>query len=266
MEHEPSMHEVSRAGLLCGFGNKLREENGRWWNTRKWLVQSAFWLLLINGVSLAALFQLRQDTATFSWGEIVGVFTGLMGWMAAFGVIILTQSDVVEEKQSGTAEWVLSAPLSRVSFVLSKVFVNLAWLLVIVVLLQGVVFALAMELLNVGTIPWPGLLLGLGLQGLGLVFWLCLSIMLGTLFRSRSPVIGVPLVFLFLQRLVPTLFGSLSASVSLVLPERLPEYSTNAFLGSPVPSLLPVVAVIAASIFFVVLAILRFSREEFSGG
>jgi ABC-type Na+ efflux pump permease subunit len=43
-----------------------------------------------------------------------------MGWMAAFGVIILTQSDIVEEKLSGTAEWVLSSPLSRSAFILSK--------------------------------------------------------------------------------------------------------------------------------------------------
>ena len=264
MEGDPSLRSVSAGGVFCGLKNKTREENGRWWHTRKWLVQTGFWLLLINGVSLAALFQLRQG-ADFSLDEMVGVFTGLMGWMVAFGVIILTQSDVVEEKQSGTAEWVLSAPLSRSSFILSKVLVSLAWLFALVVALQCVVFSLVMIAFNVGVIPLSGLLLGIGLQGLALAFWLSLSIMLGTFFKSRSPVIGVPLVFLFLQRLVPTLFGSASASISLALPERLPEYSANALMGSALPSGVPIVVLGVACITFVVLSIIRFSREEFSG-
>ena len=265
MEGNPKLRPVSTNRVLCGLRNKLREENGRWWHTRKWLVQTGFWLLLINGVSVVALLQLRQDAATFSLSEMVGVFTGLMGWMVAFGVIILTQSDVVEEKQTGTAEWVLSAPLSRASFILSKVFVSLGWLLVIVVALQCVVFSVVMSAFAVGAIPWSGLLLGIGLQGLALAFWLTLSIMLGTFFKSRSPVIGVPLVFLFLQRLVPTLFGSASASVSQVLPERLPEYSANALLGTDLPSATPIIALALLCVVFVALSILRFGREEFSG-
>ena len=213
-----------------------------------------------------AYFQLKGDPATYSWAEIVGIFTGLMGWMVAFGVIILTQSDVVEEKQTGTAEWVLSAPLSRPSFILSKVIVGLVWLVAIVVLLQGVIFSLAMNLLGAGVIDLSSLIYGLALQGLALAFWLCLSIMLGTFCRSRSPVIGVPLVFLFLQSFIPRMFGSLSDTVSLVLPARLPEYSSNALMGTPIPSIVPVVTVIVLCVVFVSLAIVRFGREEFAGG
>ena len=265
MEHESSMEKIEGSGTFCGFKNKAREENGRWWHTRKWLVQTVIWLLLINGISLVALVQLRQDPAAFSLSEIMTVFTGLMGWMVAFGIIILTQSDVVEEKQSGTAEWVLSSPLSRESFILSKLFVNVAWLLAILVLLQGVVFNLLIGVLGVGTIPWPSLAEGLGLQGLNLVFWLTLSLMLGTFFRNRNPVIGIPLIFLFLQRLIPMIVGSSNSWVSLALPERLPEYSTNAVLGQALPSLVPIVAVAVASLVFVLLAMLRFKREEFKG-
>ncbi len=250
---------------MFGLWNKAREENGRWWHTRRWLIQTGLWLLIINGITFTAYFQLKGDPVTYSWGEIMGIFTGLMGWMVAFGVIVLTQSDIVEEKQTGTAEWVLSAPLSRASFIISKVLVNFAWLLVIVVVLQGVVFSVAMNAIGAGTIGWSNLFLGLGLQGLALAFWLCLSIMLGTFFRSRSPVIGVPLVFLFLQSFIPRMFGSLSDSVSLVLPARLPEYSTDALTGAALPSFVPVVTVGVLCIVFLAVAIVRFGREEFSG-
>jgi len=262
---ESPLKKIDESGLLCGFKNKVREENGRWWNTHKWLVQSIVWLLLINGLSAVALVQLRQNSATFSLSSFVDVFVGLMGWMVAFGVIILTQSDVVDEKQSGTAEWVLSSPLSRESFILSKLLVNLAWLLAIVVILQGVVFNLIISSMGIGTLTWLNLFQGLAFQGLYLLFWLTLSIMLGTFFRSRSPVIGVPLIFLFLQRLIPMFAGSSNAWVSLLLPERLPEYSANLILGNALPSLIPLVTVVAASLIFVLLAIVRFKREEFKG-
>lgn len=256
------MKKIENSGIFCGFRNKAREENGRWWDTRKWLVQTALWLALINGISMIALFQLR-GTATFSLSSFIGLFTGLMGWMVAFGIIILTQSDLIEEKQMGTAEWVLSSPLSKESFILSKLFVNLAWLLTIVVLVQGVVFNLEIGAFNVGTIAWTNLAGGLALQSLHLVFWLSLLLMLGTFFKSRNPVIGIPLIFLFLQNLIPDFLGSSNSWVSLFLPDRLPEYSAYLMLSIALPSLVPIIAMAIASLVFVLLALLRFKREEF---
>ncbi|MDA4125148.1 MAG: ABC transporter permease [Thaumarchaeota archaeon] len=259
------MKRIVGSGSLTGFKNKAREENGRWWNTRKWLIQSVVWLLIINGISSIALVQLMHTEATFTLGGFVTVFAGLMGWMVAFGIIILTQSDIVQEKESGTAEWVLSSPLSRVSFILSKLLVNLAWLLAILVLLQGVVFNMVIGALGAGSVPWPLLAQGLALQGLQLVFWLSLVLMLGTFFKTRNPVIGVPLIFLFLQTLIPTIVGPSNSWVSLVLPHTLPEYSAILMNGGQLPSLVPLATTVGASLVFVFLAILRFNREEFKG-
>jgi ABC-type transport system involved in multi-copper enzyme maturation permease subunit len=259
------MKKLESSGIFCGFWNKAREENGRWWDTLRWLRASAVWLVIINGISLIAVVQLKQDPASFSLGEIMGVFMGLMGWMVAFGIIITSQSDVIEEKVSGTAEWVLSSPLSRQSFILSKLFVNLAWLLAILVLLQGVVFNLALGPLGAGGVSWPNLAQGLALQGLHLAFWLTLTLMLGAFFKSRGPVIGVPLIFLFLQQLIPLIAGSSNSWILLLPPTRLPEYSASLVLGGSLPSVVPVITMVVASLAFVVLAVLRFDREEFKG-
>jgi ABC-type transport system involved in multi-copper enzyme maturation permease subunit len=259
------MKKTEGSGVLCGFGNKAREENGRWWDTRKWLVQTIVWLALIDGMSLIALVQVRQTEVGFTLNGFMSIYMGLMGWFAAFGVIILTQGDVVEEKQSGTAEWVLSSPLSRESFILSKLSVNLVWLLAVLVLLQGAVFNLVIGFAGVGTVPWFNLAQGLGLQGLHLIFWLTLVLMLGTFFKSRNAVIGVPLILLFLQTLIPTIVGSSSTWVSLMLPKTLTEYSTSLLLGQSLPSIVPIASVAGASLVFVLIAVLRFKREEFKG-
>jgi hypothetical protein len=51
----------------------------------------------------------------------------------------------------------------------------------------------------------------------------------------------------------------------LMLPERLPEYSTNLLLGNTLPSIVPIITVVSASIIFILLALWRFNREEFKG-
>ena len=49
------------------------------------------------------------------------IFTGLF---PAVGVVIIMQDTIVGEKREGTASWVLSKPLTRLAFVLSKVIAN----------------------------------------------------------------------------------------------------------------------------------------------
>jgi len=263
LESETSMMKVEGSEVLGGFWNKLREENGRWWKTRKWLVQCGIWLILVNGITSIFIVESRQTSATLSLGEILTVFTGVMGWMAAFGVIILTQSDIVDEKLSGTAEWILSSPLSRGAFILSKLLANSLWLLGIIVVLQGVVFDMILGFFGFGTITIGYLVQGLALQGLHLFFWLSLIIMLGTFFGSRNPVIGIPLIFLFVQRLIPEVLGPYFSWIQLAMPERLTDYSYLILTGGQLPSWVPVITMTSASVIFIVLAVLRFRREEF---
>jgi len=58
MADEHGFQVVKDSGWLSGLENMLRQENGRWWNTRKWLVQSVIWVLLLNGLH-ALVLQLR---------------------------------------------------------------------------------------------------------------------------------------------------------------------------------------------------------------
>jgi hypothetical protein len=53
--------------------------------------------------------------------------------------------------------------------------------------------------------------------------------------------------------------------LALILPKTLSEYATYLVLGQALPSMVPIVSVAAASLVFVLLAILRFKREEFKG-
>ena len=259
--------QVTKAsGWLSGFRNMLRKENGQWWNTRRWLVQSVIWLLLLNGiVSLPLMFDSAEVRVGVEGQLMVPIqlFVTLMGAMTPFGVMVLTQSDIVGEKQSGTAEWVLSAPLSREAFVLSKLVINYGWILVVLVLLQGLGFELELMALSGQLVPALDLLGGLAIQGLHLLFWLTLSLMLGAFFKGRGPVLGIPIGLSVLQDLVAGFGGMYYPWIPLILPRMLPELALQATLGQQLSTMVPLAAIMVWSTLFMVAAIWRFKREEF---
>ncbi|MBA7711200.1 hypothetical protein ES703_120155 [subsurface metagenome] len=79
------------SGFLSGFWNMLEKENGRWIKTRRWLVQSVIWLLLLNGLVTMILYLESDVTVQGPPGSNLGppsyvdVFFTLMGAMTPFG-------------------------------------------------------------------------------------------------------------------------------------------------------------------------------------
>jgi len=99
------------------------------------------------------------------------------------------------------------------------------------------------------------------------LFYLTLTLMLGTLFSSRGPVIGIALAFLFLQQylvgLLPLLRYLLPWTLAVPLNDQTQAIVPALLQGQPVYSWIPVVAVLLESILFVLVALRRFEKEEF---
>ena len=268
MVSDSGLKVVDRSRWLSGFWNMLSKENGRWWNTHRWLVHSAVWMLLLNGIVVLSLYVESKGqggvmVTPSGSPKPVELFFILMSVMAPIGVMILMQSSVVREKQSGTAEWVLSAPLSREAFIISKLVANSLWILAILVLMQGLAFELVLMAFGVRAVPVLNLLGGLALQGLHLLFWITLSLMLGAFFNGRGPVVGIPLVLLSFQDLIGALTAKYVPWITLIFPKRLPELAAQVANGEPVYSWIPLMVMTACMILFSLAAIWRFRREEF---
>jgi hypothetical protein len=99
-------------------------------------------------------------------------------------------------------------------------------------------------------------------------FFLSLTLMLGTFFNNRGPVIGIPLAVLFLQQ---NILGFLP-SLRYFLPWNLvvPIGNTNPLvlsltMGIPVQSdhLILLLVVALESVVFTLIGLWRFNREEF---
>lgn len=286
MASNSSLQAVPERGWLQGFGNLTRKENRRWWRTGQWLWQTIIWLALVNGMlALVIIVAPRAEAAEAQrqTGEVSAVEslpdqppldqTGLMiyftfsGLAIAVGVVILGQEAVILERQTGTAAWVLSKPVSRSAFLLSKLAANALGILVTMVLAQGAV-AYGLLYFATGTAyPVGGFLGGMALVYLTLLFYLALTLMLGTLVNSRGAVIGLPLLLIFGYQLflglAPWLMSVMPWALTMTMSEAQPAMALTLAQGQPVTDWLPAIATALWTVVFVGVAVWRFEREDF---
>jgi ABC-2 type transport system permease protein len=251
------------SGWSRGLNNVMAAEFKRWFGTRTWWVQILIWTAVANGILLAIL-------ATEGVQDIMEAsmfFTIFLGIGAPIGVCIIMQEALVGEKQTGTASWVLSKPVSRAAFLLSKLVSNTVGIAVTMVLVPGMVCYLLIATMGGETLPIPGFLAGLGVILVYAFFFITLTLMLGAIFDHRGPVIGIPLAFAFAQQWIP---GFLPATAYLIpWPLMIPynnsnELSTAATLmnGGDPSTWLPVISTLAASLVFIVVSFVVFQRQE----
>jgi ABC-type transport system involved in multi-copper enzyme maturation permease subunit len=105
----------------------------------------------------------------------------------------------------------------------------------------------------------------MALLGLHMLFYLSLTLMLGTLFSDRGPVIGIPIGFLFAAMFIMGYLGDLAYITPwMIIPSgSFQGLAIEAMLGQPLSSATPILATAVWSIVFVGIALWRFGREEF---
>jgi ABC-2 type transport system permease protein len=273
---------VKNRGWLNGFGNIFRKESHAWWGTWQWVIQVAIWLAIVNGmlamVTLAApkieAAQAAREISDIEASEArealkqtaLTVFFVFCGLAPSVGVVIIAQDALIGEKQSGTAAWVLSKPVSRAAFLISKFSADALGVVVTMVGVQGIVAYLIYKAGTGISLPIPGFLAALGLVLLLLVFYLSLTYMLGTLFSKRGAVIGIPMVMVFgynLTGLLPWLGKILPWNLVMDLGPNQPSLAIALAQGKPLPAVTPIIGTAVLAVIFLVVALWRFQCEEF---
>jgi ABC-2 type transport system permease protein len=256
---------VSERGWRQGFNNLLGKENHAWWGTRKWLKQSLIWLAVVNGFLFIMLWlvPLRDPEQAAPLAEEVQMFVIVSGVFTTIGVITLAQSAIIGEKRAGTAEWIMSSPASRPAFILAKLLANALAIVAIMVILQGIVFYAQASLYEKSPLAVGPLVAVMSLQSLHLLYFLTLTLMLGTFFSSRGPVVGISIAILIGQDILAQFLAGPLPWFKLILPQELLVNAGLVASGEPMSSWVPVFVMSAMSVVFVLAALWRFDREEF---
>lgn len=105
----------------------------------------------------------------------------------------------------------------------------------------------------------------MALIGLNMLFYLTLTLMLGTWFHERGPVIGIPIGILFGGMFLMGIVGQVASLMPwMILPVGNHQgLAIEVMLGQPLTTITPVIATLMWIVIFVWVAIWRFGREEF---
>ena len=281
MASNNEFQEVRNQGQLQGFGNLLNKENRLWWWTSRWWMQTLIWLAIGNGILFMVIGvapKMENPTGQTSNAQAGGaqqpldilgltVFLKIAGIATAIGVAVLAQDTLIGEKQSGTAAWVLSKPVSRSAFILSKVISNSIGILITMVIVQGGIAYLIIYLIAGKAFPILSYAGALGMFFVSLVFWLTLAIMLSSLSNVRGMAIGIPLFFilgfiLFVE-VAPWTVDFMPWNLTNAVSATRPAMAVSLVLGQPIPTMMPLIGSLVGCLVFTMVAIWRFQREEF---
>lgn len=252
---------VPERAWLGGFGNILRKELGQWWGTRTWWVQTLIWVAILNGIS--TIVALTEELAPAELlVEVVQTFLPMAVGLVAIGTVITAQGTIVGEKQLGTAAWVMSKPASRSAFILAKLIAHAVGFWTTGIIIPSILFVLTVRMLIHAPLSLTPFLAGAGIAALSQLFYLSLSIMLGTFYSSRGPIAGIGIGFVMTGLLLKSL---IPFQVMIATPWPLPDVAGGLAVGLELPSIwpVPIVATAVWTVVMILLALWRFEREEF---
>ena len=257
---------VQQRGWQRGFNNLFGAEMNGWWKTRRWWVQSLIWSTIVNGILALTIWTEGSVPDPGILEEGMELFTIFSGIFVTIGAVIIMQGVVIGEKNSGTAEWVMSKPITRTAYILAKLFSNIIGITLITIVLQSIIAYAQLSAASGVTIHAGRFALGVAILTLHMLFFLTITLFLGTLFSTRLPVIGIPMGIMFLQQFLMSLAPDFLVHVfpmTLALPITGSSTALEAIYGLPITFPIPIYATAGYVMLFVVLAVWRFSREEF---
>jgi ABC-2 type transport system permease protein len=251
-------------GPLSGFRNLVDKENGEWTAGPSLLAHGAIWMLIVALISVAVAFIRGEMEPGYTPTDInragALMFFVLGSVASVIAVVAKTQGAIIGEKQLGTAAWVLSKPASRRAFIVAKLAVHFRWLLMVTLLFPAVVFYVLMTAIS--TLPPPPLLFlgGFAILALGLLFYLSLSLLLGTIFESRGPLAGSVFGFMVGGFMIANYAPWLTAAFPWLFFQSGYYLVTQGQI--PVYGLISIPATALWAVLFIFLALRRFERAE----
>jgi ABC-2 type transport system permease protein len=260
---------------LRGFANLFRKENRAWWGTRRWWMNALLWSGGLGGLVSMMLFILpSMAEATgdpnvaaaggpLAFGLEMGrtVFFELGTMALAIGVIVLSQDLILDEKQSGLTEWLLAKPVARRAYLLAKLAASAIATLVLMIVLPALLAYALLSLRSDGLFPPLPFLAGVGVMIIHTLFYLTLTLMLGTFFNARPPILGLALAIV----LGGNMLAGLLEILVYISPVMLAKVASMLAAGLPVPSELlwpPLMTTALWSLGFVWMALVKFEKTE----
>lgn len=269
------LQKVNEWGRLRGFSNLLQKENGAWWGTRRWWINTLLWTVLLCGLTAIMLFMPNEEVYQATEAQIAQA-GGLVAYILTIGLnvffefgvsilaiwtVVLCQDSILGEKQNGVTEWLLSKPVVRCSYVLAKVAANAMPVLFLLVGLPSILVYGISSLRMGAPFPLAPFVSAVGIMAVHTLFYLSLTVMLGIIFNNRGPILGITLGSI----LGGGMLGGFIKPLFYVTPWMLPKVAWMTATGQALPAEIRMASLIATllwSVIFIIVALAKFEKME----
>jgi len=258
------LQPVKSGGKFQGLSILMKTEISRWRHSIAWWLQIAAVLFFANGITVMAMLGSEGEE-----GIGLMMFPLMSGIYVALSAMTMIQGAIVKEKEEGTAAWVLSKPATRVAFMTSKFITNCISMTVALVLFPWIVAYLMFAGMG-ESVDLLGTVFAMGIFWTYCMFWLTMALMLGSIFKSRRPVMTIMFTVFFLfiaagnlnipQELNPLFWwpGSGKPQEGEIVPQSI---ISDMLLGNYYVNWGPFILIVCC-ILFLAIAFIRFSKVE----
>lgn len=260
MSKNEQLIPVNKNDIYNGFKNLLLVELREWWSSKSWVWTTLLWVGIANGITFLT-FSVSEEALT---NTALTVFFLFLGLFPPIETIIVMQGSIVEERMMGTVSWLLSKPVSRQSFILAKWLGNSIFLLGTIVGIPGLIGYFELSYLA-GTFLNPlTYLIGLGVLALYHLFFIELTLFLGTFKEHGGAVAGPPLIINFAQQFLQMIpFVGYFLPLGLILNQMGGNpIIVSIILGEELFSWIPLIITGVFVILFLLLSIWKFEDQE----
>lgn len=263
------MRELSEAlgGALPGFAVLFEKELVEARRSKRFLL---FLLIMSAAVALVPVigyFRMehfgsgtRHNVSDDAMNTMLAAWTALVAYLGSLMVIASTVDAVARERSLGIAAWIITKPVSRLSYLLAKSAAHaLVAIASIIVVPSVVAFTLMIALFS--DVPLLQVYGAAVILCVEMVFLSFFTVSLGVPLKSVAPIAIVALAFWFIPTFVPSI-ESLRWTYR-VLPSFLPVAAVGVAVDDPYEAfyLVPITALAVAAAFFV-LSVVWFERQE----
>ncbi len=271
MSANSELHRVNERTWMRGFRTMVQKENISWWSTRQWWLVGSLSLGLTVAITLVAMKVMPSLLAAAGATDAMSVtyrlqmglqwFFEMDGLVLTIGMIILCHDLIVSEKQNGLAEWLLTKPLQRRSYLLAKMSASLVATLVLMIAVPSAAAYGVISLSSGELFPVQPFLASVAVMVLHTIFYLTLMLLLGTICNSRMAVLAIGIAILMGGNFVLFVFQP----IAYVGPWVLLKLSTLISSNVAIPSNLLWSSIIATGIWcllFTLTSLIKFERTE----
>jgi ABC-type transport system involved in multi-copper enzyme maturation permease subunit len=258
---------MAEAELLAGYPvllDKELHEAGRSKRIVAFFIITTFALVLIPLIGYGRVEYFgdgfRHEVSSRNMDALVGTWATLVGFLGSLMVIASTVDAVSHERSLGIIAWVVTKPVSRLSYLFAKASAHAMMACAAIVILPSAVWCLLMVALF-REVPVANIIVAAGILCIEMTFLSFVIVALGVPLRSVTPIAIIALALWFLPNVVPE-FERLRWTAN-VLPSYLPIAAVGVAIdeAGSYTLTIPLASVAVAAVAFVG-AVLAFERQE----